>query len=159
MKFLVLVQLNRYIFVIKIKYNKFVTKQKIKKLYVHILHYEWVTHTYIFTHTHTHAWYAHMQTHSHIQDSCKCTIPHRPTDCFHARGMYIATWVFLSCSCQSSIYVHVLQVLLVNHGTISAKYVTLSTVGQYNWYLTNMTYETEHYLLHSPSDYDVSQAG
>ena len=34
---------------IKIKYNKFVTKQKIKKLYVHILHYEWVTRT----HTHT----------------------------------------------------------------------------------------------------------
>ena len=30
---------------IKIKYNKFVTKQKIKKLYVLILHYEWVTYT------------------------------------------------------------------------------------------------------------------
>ena len=37
------------------KYNKFVAKhKKIKKLYVHILHYEWVTHTHTYTHFFTH---------------------------------------------------------------------------------------------------------
>ena len=36
------------------KYNKFVVKhKKIKKLYVHILHYEWVTHTHIHTFFHS----------------------------------------------------------------------------------------------------------
>ena len=48
------------------KYNKFVVKhKKIKKLYVHILHYEWVTHTHIYTFCHSHMRDTHTCKHTH----------------------------------------------------------------------------------------------